>query len=565
MLGCENNDSFSNVAGKRGPGLIFCVSGDKQPTRQSNAVVLPSGNITECYLFPFNGEGEILSKSIQVTQRFEDTSRYYDEDVSIVPIGTSFFICYAKEQDPFKKEIYPNASEEDLKFANGSTLTTLTTLDQDSEQGISTVDISFSPEVIYKEKTNVGDEENPQYEITVDTKATAIANYLTAIASVLKGKDNDLFLQFINHGHLLPCSSRNVAKLVAWAKSTVDVNDLMSWAEENGVLAGLNSWAAANGVDLSEITNLSDIPIPDYPNSISLPDGAAVVLWNPTANKFEPQMVTTTEANINSLDRFVYPASLWYYVSSGLKTSYSFLEEFFDDDKSWSQILDSFEYDDSEMEDGINSVAIKDPMYFAMGCLQIGLAAPESLKDAAGTTITLKANENDGKGTFSLTGVFIAGQHEQDYRFTPKDDNQEYIIYDKTIPEGMSLGASATAAPDATLPTVSTLAFQTMDYRSVRIALEFSNNSGVDFEGVNGTVFDGTKFYVVGTINIHEGETVDYLKRAFTKDFITKGTVTISSLEKVYNYLPDLLEPRLEIGVKLVPDWIQSMTTNVLL
>lgn len=547
LTGCKDYDVFLDDAGKRSPGLIFCVSGDKQPTRQANSVVMPSGSITDCYLFPLliDGDNYVLSKSIQVTKRFEDTNRYYDEDASVVPLGTSSFICYAKAAD----------------FDNGSTLTSLTTLDLDGE--IDTDDISFSPEVIYKEKTNVGDEENPKYEITVDTKATDIADYLTAIANVLKGKENgkDLFLQFINHGHLLPCSSNNVAKLVAWAAT-------------NGVgVEDLASWATVNAVDLTGITNLSDIPFPlDYPNSISLPDGAAVVLWNPTANKFEPQMVTTTEANINSLDRFVYPASLWYYVSSGLKTSYSFLQEFFDEDKSWTQILDSFENDNSEMEDGINSVAIKDPMYFAMGCLQIGLTAPKTLKDAAGTIIELKANENDGDGTFPLTGVFIAGQHEQDYRFTPKDDNQEYIIYDKAITPGMSLGASATATSETTQPTsettpptVCTLAFQTMDYRSVRIALEFKNNSGVDFEGVNGTVFDGTKFYIVGTINIHEGETVDYLKRAFTKDFITKGTVTISSLEKVYNYLPDLLEPRLEIGVKLVPDWIQSSTTNVAL
>ena len=126
----------------------------------------------------------------------------------------------------------------------------------------------------------------------------------------------------------------------------------------------------------------------------------------------------------------------------------------------------------------------------------------------------------------------------------------------------MSLGASATSTSE-TPPTVSTLAFQTIDYRSVRIALEFNNNSRKNFEGVNGTVFNGTKFYIIGTINVREGESIDYLKRAFTKDFITKGTVTINSLEKVYNYLPDLLDPRLEIAVKLVPDWIQSTTTNV--
>jgi hypothetical protein len=55
----------------------------------------------------------------------------------------------------------------------------------------------------------------------------------------------------------------------------------------------------------------------------------------------------------------------------------------------------------------------------------------------------------------------------------------------------------------------------------------------------------------------------DYTRRVFTKDHITTGTVTISSLQNAYPYLPDLLDPRLEIGIKLVTDWIQSTTTNV--
>ena len=204
FTGCKDYDVFLDDAGTRSPGLIFCVSGDKQPTRQSNAVVMPSGAIDECYLFPIDEDGRLL-KSIEVATRLQGTNRYYDEDVSMVPIGTSSFICYAKEQDPFTNVYYPNASEEDLKFANGSTLTTLTTLDQDGEQGISTDDISFSPEVIYKEKTNVStDEENPKYEPTVDSKATAIAAYLTDIANAIKAAEieNKVNLTFLNNSFL---------------------------------------------------------------------------------------------------------------------------------------------------------------------------------------------------------------------------------------------------------------------------------------------------------------------------------------------------------------------------
>ncbi len=515
LTGCKDYEEIEKIARTRGTGLFFCVYGDRQTTRQYNAVVQPSGEISECYLFPYDDESETLSKSIRQMNRYENTTRYYDEDLSVVPDGTSSFVCYAKSVDP-----YYYLSSTDSLFANGSTLSTVQGIDQ--EENIPTGDITFSPDTIYKEKEGTG-------EPKVDAKATAIAKYLTAIADSINAltteNKDELFQQFINEGNPIPCSSTNVQKLASWAKG-------------------------------------EDITLPDsvvgYPANINLPDGAAVVMWQKKGDNycFVPQPVTTTEANINSLNRFVYPASLWYYVNSRIKTSASFQNNFYTD-MTWTEILKYFETDNGSMEEGsVNSVAIKDPLFFAVGCLQIGLAAPESLIDAKGTTITLAGN------TFPLTAVFISGQHKQDYNFLPKDDSQEYIIYDRTIPGGMSLGASATSTSETT-PTVSTLAFQTIDYRSVRIALEFSNNSGVDFEGVNGTVFDGTKFYIMGTINVREGESIEYLKRAFTKDFITKGTVTINSLEKVYNYLPDLLDPRLEIGVKLVPEWSQSTTTNV--
>ena len=54
-----------------------------------------------------------------------------------------------------------------------------------------------------------------------------------------------------------------------------------------------------------------------------------------------------------------------------------------------------------------------------------------------------------------------------------------------------------------------------------------------------------------------------YKNRVFTKDYITQGIVKIESLKQAYTYLPDLMDPRLEVMLKLEPDWIQSTTTNV--
>lgn len=127
------------------------------------------------------------------------------------------------------------------------------------------------------------------------------------------------------------------------------------------------------------------------------------------------------------------------------------------------------------------------------------------------------------------------------------------------------MGAAIKANPLTDTPTdyINTLVFQTKDGENVRFALEFTNNSGENFTGRNGIVFAGTKFYMVGTIKVPLSRPNDWEKRAFTKNYTTQGTVRISSLSQAYTYLPDLLDPRLEIGIELVPNWVLSTPTNV--
>ena len=124
------------------------------------------------------------------------------------------------------------------------------------------------------------------------------------------------------------------------------------------------------------------------------------------------------------------------------------------------------------------------------------------------------------------------------------------------------LGSSDTATPDDSKFT-NTLVLQTKDGATVRFAMEFTNNSGDDFQGINGTVFNGTNFYLVGQIKVPIDQTEDYQKRVFTKNHITKGVIKISSLKEAYTYLPDLLDPSLEVGIQLIPDWVQSTSVSV--
>ena len=505
--------------------LAFRVSTNRVTTRMSESVTQQTGfrGIQDLWLFPFDNEDHSKGGSSSDATNMKSVNSslhfYLDDRSAKIPEGTTHFLCYCR------------AVPEDGDFVNGKINVNNVSATFTS---VTTSNITFSPEQICP-STNVTDE------------AKYIAEYLTEIAKAIPEEKKDFFRKFVNEGRPVACSSTNVGKLAAWASLA-----------ENG------------GVNLSSLSNTYDDDDDDYhyPSSIKLPEGAAVVRWmkpeGESGYRFVPQVQTTPEDNINSLDRFIYPPELYYYAYSPIKTSEESQKDNYQTKTSWEELLD--EYDDGYgvMNSSVHSVAIVDPLNYAVGCLQIGLVTSKTLDDAAATpkTITL------GATTFPLTAVFVSGQYPQGYDFTPKDATDERIIYDNVI-TGFSMGAAPSEVPSSgELPNyTNTLVLQSKDGATVRFALEFTNDSGEDFEGANGIVFAGTKFYMVGTIEVTTGHTgdEDYMNRVFTKDRVTRGIVNISSLKQAYTYLPDLLDPRLEIGIKLVPEWIQATTTNVAL
>jgi hypothetical protein len=528
---------------------------------QVNYATHTAREIQDLRLFPFavedlNNVGKIIEEKTALSgfecevneltiKRNNNFRFYFDDNKVMIPNGTASFLCYAKAVPASVSESVTGES----KFVNGSVI-----LSKREDESLwldaltpNTSDITFTPEVIHN-----------SVDITTGDKPSQIAAYLTEIAKAIPEGKRDFFLKFINEGRLVACSSTT--------SNTTQTNNVQALA----------AWAASEGgVDLNLERIKNTTYEEGYPANINLPDGAAAVKWNNTLGKFEPQPVTTTEANINRLDRFIYPAELWYYANSRIYTSTDrrkddYIYSSYDD---WATILDKYETANGVMDASVHSVAIKDPLSYAVGCLQVGLVVSETLKDADvehPTTITLSSTtEAIGEtpaiqGTFPLTAVFVSGQYKQKFNFTPDANASEQIIYDPEI-KGITMGDSKSEQLNTADPTkyVSTLVFQTQDNVDVRFALEFENNSGQDFQGADGRIFDGTKFYLVGTIDVTGGQSEDYKNRAFTKNYITQGTVRISSLKQAYPYLPDLLDPRLEIAVKLVPEWIQSTTTNV--
>lgn len=504
---CVADEDTSSGSAKA--SLAFSVSTQHASTRMSAEDTQQEGSvfrgITNQQFYPFGTEGKIqgtdtpLGDFVSGLGAYENTLFYYKNKGLDIPVGTASFLCYCSAKGTLDE------------FTGGAIVDKWPTTTASS--------ISFSPKQIYGNDLTIA-----------DAKATPIANYLTALAKAIPTENKDLFNQFINYGHIIPASSSYVSKYVA----------------------GLESWLTSKNIALP------NKPTDNYPASINLPDGAAVVQWNSTEEKFTPVLQTTTQANINSLNRFVYPAPLWYYANSRIKTSYPDLfdrsnniwekiERLHENNQdTWENILALHENDDAIVYGGEASIAIKEPLHYAVGCLELEL-------DAATTD------------KYPLKGVFISSQYPQKFDFTPDATGTECIIYDKTIPEGFTM-----ASKDKKNYT---LAFQTPDNKDVRIALEFLNNSRANFEGIEtmdldghplkSTIYAGTKFYLVGTLNLPTPTTEDHTKRVFTKDYITYGKVIIKDLSQAHPYLPDLLDPRLEVGIEVELKWIPAEPTNV--
>ena len=386
----------------------------------------------------------------------------------------------------------------------------------------------------------------------------------------------NLFDNFTNYGRNLPGSAASVKALLT-ALNTVAKNT--SGAIGDGEKAILNAIIANTAAD--KVTDaIGDVTATSYPRNINLPDGAAALRWMEVeeggikVKKFMPQMQTTTLDNINTITRFTYPASLYYFVNSGIKTSdgmvslpteYNKVTES-DTKTAWNKILTENFIADTKVTATTKAVALTDPVQYAVAQLQVNTSySTPSGKPANTLPDAVNANiEVDGK--FLLKGVIICGQRPVKYNFEPGDNSDALtkFIYDSQVKEYCTLTASSTDA------ACTTLVLQSYAGEDVNIILEYENTSDdLTFKCVDGIVYPHTRFYLIGKVEALKGADVidsdEKTHQVFTKDYITTVNMTVTSLAKAYNVLPNLLGGSLELGVELTTKWIQAETTNVLL
>ena len=561
--GCANDDEFVKKGGPVSVELAYALSSQviNQPTRQAAAVITGNDNPRlplpqSMIIIPnINGNPSFIDYSwvdpvLKPGAGNNPTSMLYRTRYCEIGTGVNGFRIYGgvPQLPPY------------TKMYNGSLIETFpesftTVADLES--------ISFNLETIYKSEDYASTNGIPE-------GAQALADCMTAIATTSGFNTStddaikEIFDRFTNEGNVLPGSAASVKVWIEKFKESIQstINDVNTAEEIKEILIAVKTAAE------TQITSIGTITSSSYPRNINLPDGAAVLKWDKNTPKFVPLISTTTIANINSMARFAYPAPLYYYVSSPIMTSEEkvdfatlYSEVTTDDSKTaWDKVLANANFTKTSVTDNTRAVVLTQPVQFAVAQLKVKIKAHTSpLKDADNQNVTI------GPECFPLKGIVVCDQRPVDYRFLPKEaapgvvsDAGVLFIYDNQVEANSYL---TTQEAGVWAPGCNTLVLQSLKDEDVNIILEFENNSGSSFKCLDGIVYPGTRFYMIGRVeasqfrfpdeNVYE----ENRNQVFTKDYITTVNMTVSSLAKAYNVPPNLLSPNLEIGVETTPQW----------
>ena len=276
-----------------------------------------------------------------------------------------------------------------------------------------------------------------------------------------------------------------------------------------------------------------------------------------TGSQFEVKTTTTQLDNINGINRYTYPAELMFFADSPIRTSAEEVTKtvYQENTETWDAFLDTYYNGSTAVNTNTKAVAVENPIQYGVAKLNLTLTGMSPTLSDAKNEVVLDAD----MAHLPLTGVIIGGQHTVGFNMKPQGaqtDVDGRFIYETTV--------DATNLATEGYKT-STLVLQSYDNEKVPVILEFENKTGQAFTGKDGTVYPETRFYLIGMIDPADKkeEGKDYTNRVFTQDYTTTMSMSVTSLAKAYTCMPDLLAPRLEVGVQVVTKWIQATTTNV--
>lgn len=497
--------------------------------------------------------GRVTGKPSELTS----AAYYYYRDCAFWS-GTASVLFYALGANSVR--VAGETIPETDKTYYGSTTTTYKDVRSPAQ-------IQFSPERISQ-------------STAVSERADALAAYLTSIANTsgwantTDPKLKAIYQEFIHQGAdgnfaVIAGSSACVRAFVEELYSEVEKYET---ASANTLVTAIRTSIEA-GADIDSkgqvtLTTWSGVPLTDYPLHLGLPDGAAAMQW--TGSAFIPQTQTTVETAITSVDHFAYPAELCYYGNSTIRTSLDDVDgKVYQDAVTWNDVLGQYTAG-TVVTSNTKSAAMVSPVQYGVARLSVRLKkiAVTPFLDAKGDIVSF----NDSY--YPLTAVIVGGQYPVGFDFRPEtvqpwptgDDESDEMtdkmlfVYDPQVKTKKNADGTYDyycLSSSNDVGNTNTLLLQSYENKNVKIVLEFENRSGKKFTGYDGIIYPGTKFYMIGEVNPKTATTnkTDANKnRVFTQDYTTTFDVIVENFKGAYNVMPDLLAPRMEIGVK-VENW----------
>lgn len=526
MASCSEGDDMVNETVPQQCDILFSV-GKSAGMRMASDVVTAttSRDLQKLLVIPFQTEGaaDVVGTDLPLISTAETSdftkvetgsTHYYSANSQLMK-GTNRVLAYGQAAKVSGKE---------SEAQNGTLETTL-------------VSRMMPSDITFNLKSICG-------TTTANAQAQALADYLTAIANTEGWSTTSnvslktLYRQFIQIDAegmgIMAGSAANVKQYVAALEGQLGTDELSV-----KIKAKINS----------DAKSCLDNGYPSASTSLGLPDGAAALRWIESKDSFSVRTTTTTLDNINGIHRYTYPAELWFYTNSGIKTSDTEVKIEDYEGRTWDWLLTNKYKDNTFVSVDTRSVAVENQLQYAVALLQTNLTPigeTQVLFDAKGLEVA-----NAKTSTLPLKGIIIGNQHTVGFDFKPqlpKSDVDARIIYDKEV---------------TTTGTNNTLVLQSYDGEKVPVVLEFENNTDKAFTGKDGIIYPDTKFYLIAQLDPAGKGEGDCAGRVFTQDYTTTVTMKIESLANAYSCMPDLLSPRLEIGVQVVTQWILSTPTIV--
>lgn len=594
-MGAEVNPTFDGKTVKT--QFALNVPYGNTGTRMSADAAQQNSNfrgISNMKLLPFAEEPAVGKTSTSLinlgvnTNAFEsdgsdyaNQGRYIYRDVEI-PIGTKHFVFYGKATGTETTTTDPDKLFEKGYLSNNLSGTTGTTVSLDNTnfalQKINeTLDLNGATSGTDKSYRKVLKALQDVTGTKVTDGATTIEwNNITTSATDMK----------LNHAEKLwdafktlkAGSANSVRITLENLKKSAGVTTLGATetptADGDGLLKTL-----VKNIDVALTTLLGTDNT--FPADFNLPDGAIAVTYDNTSGNWKYNTpVDMNGASINYAN-ITYPASLDYFVNSPAKArndaSTGLTDGIWPEKNKWTKdetgIWTGW---GDEVKNTTRTIALEKAIQYGVANLELTInAKTNKLLDNAKANGGQVADQNvDVTGDkLVMTGVLIGGQPTKvEWNYEPKTGTTfDLTIYDKKMngatasAEGINVPVKPTAStPNYTLVLDNN---KNTSAKSIYVAVELVNKTGIDFYGADGMIPAGGKFYLIGKLDPTDATTIGdnpkNVDRVFLKDYTTKANLTIKDLKNAYNVIPDLRSTAISVGLAVNLEWQNGITFDV--